>query len=800
MTKFKIEIQITLLAIIIGVVVATIGYFSYKSLSKIVFNIHQETQPDNKLSLIKDITTELTTLERTTRLYILTNNVEDLLNYQSLQRHIVLNLRKLNIIRGKYNPESALIDSIAKLSVEKLELWQGILEMNLSVKNNSTALTGAYSLLYDTQADTLKKVIKKTASQGEISNQKKPDTDTTLTVNSTDANVIKQKLKRLEREMVKKGKEKNILESHLLEKNIIIGKKMNKLIAAAENKENNDLLEKANEADRLAAVTYKWLALFTISAVLLLTTALFVLFNYLEKTRIYQRALNDAKNTAETLASAKEQFAANVSHELRTPVNAIYGLTEQVLQKPLEPETSEIISIIFKSASHLMNIINDTLDFSKMQANKIRFETVHFSPIELFEEVISLQKYEATQKGISIHFNWHGKRTDALIGDPLRLKQILINLISNAIKFTEKGEIAVTVNGFKTADQSFELEIQVSDTGIGMTEKNLHVIFDEFVQINNKSGKKYSGTGLGLAIVKKLVELQRGKINIESKVGKGTKVTVKIPYILGASERIKKSGDEIMLIPEKLKQFHILIADDDEYNRFLIKSILNKWGIKFKEAKNGTEVIKSTQKEKFDVILMDINMPEINGIEASKKITKFNSDIRIVATTAENDRIDLQACINSGMKGFLLKPFTEKELFDILDSMLLTQNNLITANNSKQINMAELTRFAKGDKKFLSEMILLFINSVESGITNIENAIENNNWQNVFEFAHKMAAPTKHIGAKHLYKDIKTLEKMAQQTEQMESINQFFQNLKSELTELNAALKSHLDEIETYPA
>jgi len=796
MTKFKIEIQITLLAIVIGAVVATIGYFSYKSLSRIVFSIHQETQPDNKLSLIKEIATELTTLERTTRLYILTNNVEDLLNYQSLQRQIVLNLRKLNVIRGKYNPESALIDSIAKLSKEKLELWQEILEMNLSGKNSSTVLTGIYSKLYDTHTDTLPAFVGKTEFQGEISNQKKPDTNTTISYPSIDANVVKQKLKRLEKEMVKKSLEKNTLESQLLEKNIIIGKKMNLLIAEAENKENTDLLEKANEADRLAAVTYKWLALFTLSAVLLLTVALLVLFNYLGKTRLYQRVLRDAKNSAESLAKAKEQFAANVSHELRTPVNAIYGLTEQILQKPLEPETNEMVSVIFKSANHLKNIINDTLDFSKIQANKIRFETVHFSPVELFEEVISLQNYEATKKGISLRFNWHGKRADALVGDPLRLKQVLINLISNAIKFTEKGEVAVNVSGSITAEQLFELEVQVSDTGIGMSEKDMHVIFDEFVQIDNKSGKKYSGTGLGLAIVKKLVEFQQGKINVESEVGKGTNVTVIIPYKLGVAEHIIKTEDTILLIPEKLKQLYVLIADDEEYNRFLIESILNKWGIKFKEAKNGYEVIDLAKKDKFDVILMDINMPEMNGIEASNVITKFNSGVNIVATTAAKDLIDQQACINAGMKYFLLKPFSEKDLFDTLISLPQKEKDSISTNQSQHVNLDDIFRLANGDKKFLREMVLLFIKSSEEGIANIEEAIRNDNYQNVFDSAHKMAAPIKHIGAGSLYKDIKILEKMVKQTEAMESIIPFFQKIKEDLIELNAFLKSHLNEIE----
>jgi signal transduction histidine kinase/DNA-binding NarL/FixJ family response regulator len=797
MTKFKVEIQITLLALIIGAAVVTTGYFAYKSLSKIVSSIYQEARPDNKLFLIKDIASDLTALENRVRLYVLTDNSNDLQVFYSLETSIAQSIKKLNNLKEGNINDVALIDSLSKLSQEKHELWNKILKIHLSSENYFPVFSDIYSNLEEWKTDT--------SSIGTVNKEFLPDSLTgenaelnnALADRAREQYKIKRKLLSIEWENYKKSKLKNTLESRLIEKNVIIGLKINQLIIEAEKKEADKLLTKTIEADRMAEVTYKWLAIFTFSAVLLLVIALFVLYNYLKKTRAYQRALSDASKKAELLARAKEQFAANVSHELRTPVNAIFGLSEQVLQKPLERETSEMVSVIYKSASHLKNIINDTLDFSKIQANKIIFETVNFSPFELFEEVLSLQIYEATQKGISMYFNWQGERSGALVGDPLHLKQILINLISNAIKFTEKGEVAVIVKGSKTDQQSLELEIQISDTGIGIPENDLHVIFDEFVQIENQPGKKYSGTGLGLSIVKRLVELHGGKIKVESKVGKGTKVTVNICFKEGDTENIKKTEGESPLIPETFKQLSVLIADDEEYNRFLVKSILQKWGVKFKEAKNGNEVINVTQNEKFDVILMDINMPEMNGIEASKAITKINSGVTIVATTAANDRIDQQACINAGMKGFLLKPFSEKDLFDTLISVLPAENDTISANSSQQINMAELSRLANGDKKFLREMILLFIISMETGIANIEEAIRNENWNSIFENAHKIAAPSKQIGATNLYNNIKQLEKMAKKTVPMKSIFPVFQELKKEVTDLNVFLKSYLNEIET---
>lgn len=794
MTKFKIEIQITLLAIVIGAVISTIGYFSYKNLSRIVYAIHHETRPDNKLFLIKDIAAELTTVEHILRLYVLSNNEDDLQQYHSHQRHIILNLNKLNVYRGKFNPDAALIDSIGKLSREKLDIWQEVLTIHLSTESSKRAFSEIYLKLDEKKIDTLTTEIEQFGFRSNIFSPQETIIDTTLVERSLEKDVIKRRIKRLESELAKKELQRNILESQLIEESIIIGKKINQLIAEAEIKASNDFMTKTKEADRLAEVTYKWLALFTFTAVLLLLVALFVLLNYLRKARSYQQALTEASKKAEILARAKEQFAANVSHELRTPVNAIYGLTEQVLQKNMDQETSEMVSVIFKSASHLKNIINDTLDFSKIQANKLKFRTIPFSPLELFEEIFSLQKYDATKKGISIYFDWEGEKPEELVGDPLRLKQIMINLISNAIKFTESGEVLIKVIGSERSSQCFELEIRVKDTGIGMKETDLNVIFDEFVQIENKTGKKYSGTGLGLSIVKKLVELQKGTIKIESKLGKGTQVTVKICYQQGKHENTKKTVNDAIIVPETLKNLTVLITDDEEYNRFLIKSILQKWGVNHQEAKNGNEVISAVQNKKFDIILMDLNMPEMNGIEAAKAITKYNADVIIVAITAANEQVDQLACIDAGMKGFLLKPFSEKDLFDTLISLLPEEKDKIDSILAQQINMDELSRLANGDNKFLSEMILLFIKSSEAGIVNLEEALNNKNLESVFENAHKMAAPTKHIGVIQLYNNIKKLEKMAKQNMPIESVTPVFHQIKKEVTELNAILKLHLVE------
>ncbi len=798
MSKFKVEIQITVLAIIIGIVVATIGYFSYQSLSKIVNYIQQVTYPDNKIFVIKEIESDLNALENTVRLYALTNNYDVLEVFYNHEDEISKNLKVLSGFKVDNKYDLMLIDSISGLSQEKLDLWNEILNIHLSKKGIFPAFSKLYSNLdeiktdsvtVDTQNDGLEQIIPESA---------KSSADTTTLGTSIERKTVKRKIQKLEWEIYRNSKKKNVLETQLIEKNVAISKNIKLLISDAETRAENALLQKTFEADRLAEVTYKRLAQFVVSAVALLFVALFVLFNYLRKARAVQRALTSARERAETLAHAKEQFAANVSHELRTPVNAIYGLTEQVLQKKLDRNIAEMMIIIFKSAAHLKSIINDTLDFSKIQSGKLITESEIFSPYIVIDEVYQLFKYEATEKGIALNLDWICENRPILIGDPLRLKQIMINLTGNAIKFTKEGEVIIKVKCSETGNHDVELQIQVIDTGIGIDEKKINVVFDEYVQIEDRTGKKYHGTGLGLTIVKKLVELQGGKIKLESIQGFGTNVTVNLVYPKGELLKPEQKINGFSEISESFKQLSVLIADDEEYNRFLLKNILQKWNIKFKEVINGKDAVNATCNEHFDIVLMDINMPEMNGIEATKEILRCDPDINIIAVTAVIEQLDQKACFNAGMKGFLFKPFSEKDLFEAINSLTEKKTNGGLATNQKQpVDISELHRLAGNDEKFLTEMIQLFIKSMEKGISGIEDDIKNGNKSGISENAHKMAAPVKHIGASHLYENIKLLEKQSKQPVEIKTIELVFQEIKTEIEEINKILNLHLNDLRT---
>lgn len=793
MSKFRIEIQITLLLLIIGAAVVTSGYFAYKSLSNIVYSIHQEATPDYQLFLVKDLEADLASLENNARLYILTNKKDDLDPYETLQQQIVSKIEGLSQLEAENKDEIQIIDSLNTLALKKIELWQKILNLHQPVKNvDTTSFTEIYSKLEKETLDTIRTETEKKGILRKIFGGKKTIVDTTVVKRELEPEEIKEQIQNLETEIKaiqEKGEEKNILESELIAENMILVHQINELVARVEKNENNKLITKTDEADRLAELTYKRLAGFTIIAVILLLVVVFVLFNYLKKMREYQRALKKAKLEAENLAVAKEKFAANVSHELRTPVNAIYGLTEQLVQQPLDANTKDLISVLSKSSIHLKNIINDTLDFSKIQANKLKLEKTDFAPAAIFDEVIALQKFEAGKKHNLLRFEWHGLQPDAVVGDPLRLKQILINLIGNAIKFTQNGEIILKVETQKNENNLFQFNISIIDTGIGISKENLDIIFDEYVQAENTEGIKYQGTGLGLSIVKKLVELHNGTISVESSPGKGTTIQLEIAYKEGKKQNIAQHDFETVEIPESYKKLRFLIADDTEFNRFLLKGILNKWGVKFTEATNGNEAVEAAILNDFDVIFMDLRMPGKNGFEATREILQKKPTAQIIAISASDETIDKQKCLNAGMSGFLSKPFSEYSLFETLNSIIKMEPSTDKPHQPSQVDISELRNLSGGDEAFLQEMIVLFIKSSQNGMDAIENALKHEDWNTIHETCHKMAVPYKHLNATALYEKIKVMENLAHKKLNMNSIRSLFTEVKKETEEIINYLK-----------
>jgi CheY-like chemotaxis protein/two-component sensor histidine kinase/HPt (histidine-containing phosphotransfer) domain-containing protein len=476
---------------------------------------------------------------------------------------------------------------------------------------------------------------------------------------------------------------------------------------------------------------------------------------------------------------------------MRTPVNAIYGLTGQMLQKTRPGEMANDLKVVHNSAEHLIALVSDTLDFSKIESQKLKLDQVDFLPAEILNEIHILHKDSAQKKGIDLIINNQTDKNLVLQGDPIRLKQVLINLITNAIKFTNKGQITLTVSGEAISGRTYKLHIEVSDSGVGIAEEDLKLIFDEFVQLGTDLTQKQRGAGLGLSIVKKLVHLQDGEIKVESTPGKGTRFILKIPYRPGDPNSIVKIQQENIEIPTWFRNLHFLIVDDEEYNLYLIKNILNKWDTAFTEAFNGQEAVDLAKKTSFDLILMDIRMPVMDGYEAAQQILNHDSSARIIALTATTKPEDIQKIDQAGMHAFLQKPFAEADLINLIRKLVPEKISESKHAEIAPIDMNELDRISGGDKVFLDEILRIFIRSSEEALVKFRMNMNNADKTALAETAHKLAAPAKHMLATTLYNNLKKLENSAESLTSDE-ITGLIGIIENEIRQINSFLRQKL--------
>ncbi|UAM96749.1 PAS domain S-box protein [Polaribacter litorisediminis] len=385
------------------------------------------------------------------------------------------------------------------------------------------------------------------------------------------------------------------------------------------------------------------------------------------KRILMEKELIRSKKITEELARSKHNFLANMSHEIRTPMNAIIGMSRQLQKSKLNDEQHNYLNIISTASENLLVIINDILDLSKLEANKLSFEKIVFNLKEVIENALNVMQYKAEEKGIQLRNTYYDTQlSPILIGDPHRLNQILLNVISNAIKFTEVGSVDVSCRVLKDHDTYQDLEIKVTDTGIGMDPSFLKKLFEKFTQEYENKARNYGGTGLGMAITKSLVDNMQGDILVESEIGTGT--TISITFALEKGKKVDlKIKNTIVMTSTNLKGKKILVVDDNLMNRMVAKVILKDYEVTIIEASNGEEAVDYLRNDTCDLVLMDIQMPILNGHDASIVIREeLKLDIPIIALTANVMKGEKEKCIEFGMNDYLSKPFDEEKFLEII--------------------------------------------------------------------------------------------------------------------------------------
>ena len=475
------------------------------------------------------------------------------------------------------------------------------------------------------------------------------------------------------------------------------------------------------------------------------------------------------KNQQELISAqkAKEQFLANMSHEIRTPINGIAGMANLLIPSSLTAEQENYVNAIKHSADNLKVIINDILDFSVIESGKLKFEEIGFDLLYQVKSVIESLMIPAEEKGLSIKLNADPGLSDmVLIGDPVRLNQILINLINNSIKFTHEGSITVEITFAKGLNEIVNITFKVIDTGIGIPKDKVNTIFDTFKQADESITRKYGGTGLGLTISKQLVELQNGKISIESIVGTGTTFTVMIPYVEGSTydiltreEPLKKS----ISTPQAnaLAGMKVLLVEDNDINRMYAATILRKWHCELDEAENGQVALEKVRKNDYDVILMDIHMPILDGIEASRTIRTSmpepKSQVPIVAFTANALQEDKSKYLEVGMNSYISKPFMPDELYTIMLQFYVARDKK-NVKNKRLTDLSHLRKMSNNDETFMQDMITAFCEKTPSLLSQIEAASGAGKWEEVGALAHKLKPNLAFMGISSLKDPILDIE------------------------------------------
>jgi PAS domain S-box-containing protein len=494
------------------------------------------------------------------------------------------------------------------------------------------------------------------------------------------------------------------------------------------------------------------------------------------------RDITQRKRDAEELVrlqKAKEQFLANISHEIRTPINGIAGMAGLLSQDSSAEERATYLSAIKHSAENLKVIINDILDLAVIESGKLRFEKIPFNLHDLLPSLISMFMYQAKEKSVTLDYKIDPALARVLLGDPVRLNQILINLISNAVKFTHSGEIHVRCSAEEKKKTGCVVKIEVADTGVGVPSDKLDSIFESFSQADASVTRKYGGSGLGLTIVKQLVELQKGTIRLESREHHGSNFIVRIPYIFAKSDGHKKTA-----IPQTLRsvkgkfqnELKILLVEDNDINRLYAKSLLDKWNCAVDIAENGLVAIEKIKYNFYDVVLMDVQMPVMDGYEATRAIRLMSSPMRhapIVALTANATKTDIDKCLSSGMNDYLPKPFTPEDLFSKIFKDLKTkkQKNGSYKNVSAQkkesgkkqsFDLAYLRSVSDNNQEFLQEMVVTFVQSTPPVLKEMQSSLSEKNWKKLCRLAHQIKPSFSLLGMEALRKRVFYIEENAE--------------------------------------
>lgn len=697
------------ICIVLGtiIILSSIAVFTFNRLNFIINSVAELTKPDQELVFLKQFHTELSDAESAVKSYVLTHNKKQLIPFYTsvdLIHERMLGFEK--ICDGERN-QHYLVDSMRILLLEKSKNLSELLKLS-----NDNGITNELNKISKKIAQIEPPVIpesqinkstdpkqtpeKKKTFFSKIFKKKqktplleiKEDTLKPIQISNLESKKIIHEIDLAKENQLEQILNRKNREFELVQKDEFLMSEIRKIISQVENQKKVQLANKTSESKILTRQT-KWIVTgFCVLAILLLCSASYLVVYNIKKSNSLRDKLQNEKDDVENLSIAKEQFLASMSHEIRTPLNGIIGFTKILLRNGgFTEKQKHQMKAIKTSSDILLVLINDILDLSKIEAGKMTIESTELKLVDLVDSILDTFEIRFKEKSLIIKKYFDRKIPPFLLGDPIRINQILLNILSNSVKFTDQGgEINIKVSLLKEDDEQIDVQFVLSDTGIGIASEKLETIFEPFVQSDEDTTRKYGGTGLGLGIVKKLVGLMNGSISVESGLGKGSTFKFVIPF--------KKTNDKELFEFEvahinpnekkSLGKLKVLLVEDIRVNQFLAQTILHDFGFESDTAENGQVAIEFLEKNDYDIILMDLMMPIMNGYEATTFIrTQLKSEkskIPILALTADVSKYDLEKCIEVGMNDYVLKPINE---IDLLNKIYKLVSESKTKKNEK---------------------------------------------------------------------------------------------------------------------
>ncbi len=527
-----------------------------------------------------------------------------------------------------------------------------------------------------------------------------------------------------------------------------------------------------------------------------------LIFQNVTKEKEIEKNLIRAKKEAEEADKAKSLFLANMSHEIRTPLNSIIGFTDLLRKTDLTKKQLKYSRLINQSSEHLLSVVNEILFLFKLNMGKVYIEKVPFNSHYLVKNVHESMFLQASAKNLAFNIFIDQNVPELLIGDPFRIKQILMNLASNAIKFTDKGTISLNLFAEKIKNRKVFLRFQIKDTGTGISKEDLNKIFDEFVQSDLNNDKLRKGIGLGLTITRKLVDLLNGRLTAESELNKGSAFSVILPFEIPGKKELVLEEKKYNIKFNLLKGKKILYVDDDENNVLLAKSLLKGWKTDYEIAFDGNEALKLLREVKFDVVLLDIHMPGMSGVEVLETVKSgndnLNRDTKMMAVTANILRSDIKKYMNSGFNDFILKPFREEDFYNkicaLLDIEVQEDETAVTKKDQEKENIQDkpvlvfdtdlLLKNAGGDFDFFNQMINTFVRNSKAAIEGFEHDLAEKNWKGIGEKAHKLIPSFRYFGLSETVNELSELEHITLRRKEPEKVPKMIDPLIQSIREI----------------